>query len=47
MKLWLGAVALTISASSGCVVWQSTYDELQHEFDEYKAKAEARQKENP
>jgi len=46
MKLWLGAVALSISASSGCVVWQSTYDELQHEFDEYKAKAEARDASN-
>jgi chemotaxis protein MotB len=41
--LWL-TLALSAPSFSGCVVWQSKYDALKQEYDDYKLDAEKREK---
>lgn len=46
MRLGAGAIACCAIVGMGCVVWESDYDKLKKEHDDYKALSEARDAKN-
>lgn len=46
MRLGAGTIACSVLLGMGCVVWESDYDKLKKEYDDYKTLSEARDAKN-